>query len=466
MKKILSTLLIPLFLISCIQEPDKGYQEPEYKILNYQEGGSIFCSFSYPSVDENGDPVTLSSALMAYNPTDADTSALIRSLIIACHITITSNDESPSLLKSKTILKDPWLMYMLPQAAAIPQLRQSLVIMPDYEGFGISANRSHPYLAHQLTAQQVCDAVKYGLEIYRSLAKALPFSTDWKSICIGYSQGGSAALATHKYIEQNSLDNELHFTGSFCAGGPYDLVETLRYYIMDDGHSDGVETSHTKGSLSLPQVLALIVKGMVDTHPHMKQHRLSDYFSKQFLDTGIMEWLDKKEKTTDDIAAELYKMCENGLTAADGTIYSPGQMQTLFPSHRKSQSLIGTTYGVSADLTVMLSSDLYEYLNDEDSYNRTQQFTGDRFDDLMAALRENSLVKGWEPVHKIVLLHSKYDTVVPFSNAVSFKQEHSDADIRLVSYGDGGHQNTGSNFYIALLNNTFSKEFTWLFAEK
>ena len=466
MKKYLLFLLIPLLFVACQKEEDNNSLEPEYKILKYEESGSIFCSYTYPTIDENGKPVTLSSALAAWLPAESDSASAIRSVIIGCHITIASDAECPSMLTSSSAITDSRCMYAIPASATIPELRQSIVIMPDYQGYGISKHLIHPYMSQELTARQVADAVIYGLKLYKDLENSLPFTQDWKSFCLGFSQGGAVALATQRYIEQNSLDDELHFAGSFCGDGPYDLIETLRYYVLDDGNSDGVQTTHAKGITSMPVVLPLLVKGMLDSNPGMKEHVISDYFSKQMLDTGIMEWLDGKEKSTNDIAHDLYNMCENGLTAKDGTYYTPEQMQSLFPDHSKTTSLLMTTFDVNADLSKMLNEELFEYLSDPSVYRDGRRFTGNRFDDLMASLESNSIIKGWEPSHRIILLHSKYDTVVPYSNLVSFTDNHPDAEINVHSYGTKDHQQTGTNFFLALLNTTFSADLTWLFAEK
>ena len=466
MKRILPFLIIPLLFISCRNEDESISQEPEYKILSYSESGSLFCSYSYPTVDENGKPITLSSVLTAWLPTESDSASTIKSLIIACHITIASDIECPSMLKATSAITDSRCISLIPSSATIPALRQSVIIMPDYQGYGVSKQRIHPYMSQELTARQVADAVKYGLMLYDDLEKALPFTQDWKSFCIGFSQGGAVALATHRYIEQHSLDDELHFVGSFCGDGPYDLLETLRYYVMDDGYSNGVQTTHTKGTISMPVVLPLLVKGMIDSNPDMKGHNYSDYFSKQFLDTGIMDWFSEKQKNTNQIAEAFYNMCEKGLTAKDGTYYTPEQMQSLFLDHSKSKALVETTYSVQADISKMIKEDLFEYLSDPSAYNTGHHFTGDKFEDLMASLESNSIIKGWEPSHKIILLHSKYDTVVPYGNLVSFTDSHPNAEISVRSYGNKDHQDTGTNFYLALLNDTFSDEFTWLFAEK
>lgn len=466
MKKYPLLILIPFLFISCSKEPDDNYAEPEYKILSYTEDATIFCTFSYPSVDSDGNPIQLSSALFAYNPTKADSSAEIRTVIAASHITVTSGVECPSKIKSAFTLNDVTVLQTLPANAQIPELRQSVIIMPDLEGYGITEHLPHPYLSRELSARQTADAIRYGILVYKSLEKALPFADDWKSICLGYSQGGSVALATHRYIEENALDDEFHFAGSFCAGGAYNLIEILRYYISDDGWSSGVETRHTKGTLSLPVVMPLIVKGMLDSNPYMKEHDITDYFSKQFLDTGILDWLNQKTKSTNDIARAWYTMREDGLTAKDGTYYSPLQIQELFPTGNTYTRLLMKSYEVSADLSRMLTPSLFDYLNNPSTYDGQYPFTGDRFEDLLAALDANSNITGWKPGHKIILLHSRYDTVVPYTNMLSFAQSHPDADIKVVDLGTKDHQDTGSDLFMALINKTFSKDIAWLFAEK
>ena len=471
MKRILFLILsVPVLLISCRDQDnnefEKDYQEePEYvyggEILSYSDNGSIYCTYSYPSVDHQGNPVTLSSAIMAWNPSDR-TNATIKSLIIGCHITITSDTECPTRLEDSPSVNDVAMMKLFSTSAIIPELRQSIVIMPDYQGYGISGGIIHPYLSQELTARQVSDAVRYGLQIYKNLEKALPFADNWKSVCIGFSQGGAVALATHKYLEQHSLDKQLHLAGSICADGPYDLVETIRYYVEDNGHSYDVETPHRSGIVTMPVVLPLIINGMLQTDPNMKGHSLTDYFSKQFIDTGIFEWIEQKEMSTNDIAKAFYDMCINGLTAADGTQYTSQQMLTLFPNHTVSAG----TYNVWGDMQAMLTPDAYHQFTEYIASNPVPAVTGRPVDDLMHAVTANSVVRGWEPSHKILLFHSKYDTVVPYGNCLSFAGSHPKANIMLKTLGNKDHVETGTVFFMSMIGMTFSKELTWLFAEK
>lgn len=116
--------------------------------------------------------------------------------------------------------------------------------------------------------------------------------SDWRFFCMGYSQGGAVSLATHRLIEEEGLSDELHFQGSICGDGPYNLVNTLRFYLVDDGTSYGEQTPHQKGMVTLPVVVPLIMKGMSETHPAMAPYKYEDSLSQQLLDTGILNWND------------------------------------------------------------------------------------------------------------------------------------------------------------------------------
>lgn len=128
--------------------------------------GAKLYSYTYPSVDADGNEVTLSS-LMAV-PTRMlieNSTAKPNNLIIGCHVTITSNYECPTEY-NKSGGTFSWMTDagMLIDYTRYDAVRNPccLVILPDYEGYGVSKNRAHPYLYQELTARQVVDAVRYG----------------------------------------------------------------------------------------------------------------------------------------------------------------------------------------------------------------------------------------------------------------------------------------------------------------
>ena len=428
----------------------------------------VYYTYNYPSVDAQGNPIVLSSALIAYKPNMAND--VIETVLIGCHITITSTKQCPSEFpEDQSLTSETGVVYnFLPGASPspYPSLGNCVIILPDYEGYGETSQRTHPYLAQELTSRQVVDAVNYGLALYRKeveLGEALDFSDDWLSFCYGYSQGGSVALATQRYIEQNNLSGQLHFAGSICGDGPYDLITTLRYFFEDDGNSYGVATEHRKDKISMPVVMPLIAQGMLAANTDMQNHQLTEYFSKKFLDTGIISWINKKTISTDDISKLLYTLCEEGLTAADGTVYTPREMQQLFTSHSiKAGGLLSSDkYYVTADLKEMMTPAFYAYFSNANNFSTVPAAQGDPMQYLHRALAENSLVEGWTPQHRIVFFHSKGDIVVPYGNYIEFERKHASPDIKIVNHTTEDHVDAGTAFYLQFMS-SMPGHFKWI----
>ena len=227
----------------------------------------------------------------------------------------------------------------------------------------------------------------------------LNFRKDWKSAICGYSQGGSVAMATQRFLEQNNLDEELHLTGSICGDGPYDPIATLMYYVGSD-QMDKI--------MSMPVVLPLIVKGMLDTNPYMRSHKAADYFNPKFLETGIMDWIGSKTKTTGDIEDAFKKLYNEGKNG-DKNYYR----DILEPNG-------------SAKMRKIMNQNCYEYFLDK--YNRYKDKYKTKegiplpdkrgvMEDLHLALASNDITNGWTPRHHILLFHSTGDTTVPYDNA-------------------------------------------------
>ena len=133
------------------------------------------------------------------------------SVISVHHGTIGADREAPSNLP----VTDSFVFLL--QAVASTGF---IAIAPDYIGFGSSSEIVHPYYAEELTATSILDNITAGLEF----ADQLSMNIDHKLFLAGYSQGGYATMATHKYIEENNL-TEFGLTASFPASGGYNLKE-------------------------------------------------------------------------------------------------------------------------------------------------------------------------------------------------------------------------------------------------
>jgi len=189
------------------------------------ERGPLFPlpSFHLPK----GEAITLTA--LAAMPTNY--SVPINNIILGCHITITDNKSTPSeYITSGDWQSDVGMLVMHAKSKSASHLAYNcLVILPDYQGYGLTRDQAHPYLAQEITARQSVDALRYGIELYKTSKKnRAKIRDNWKTICIGYSQGGAVAMACQRFIETNFLDQDLHLGGSGCGGRPWSPTRRRR----------------------------------------------------------------------------------------------------------------------------------------------------------------------------------------------------------------------------------------------
>lgn len=383
---------------------------------DYYSGVAYYLyTFNYPSIDKHGNKIILSS-LMAFpyfTESNWNDGYRFNNIVIGCHCTITSNKECPSLYPEDGFFKSDvnMMQYYASWGKGFKKAKDdpayyNVLIMPDYEGYGVTKDRPHPYLYQELTARQVVDGVRYGIALFkqgRFTGKNESVSPQWaqrsnafrygKYFSVGASQGGSVAMAVQRFIEQNNLTEELPFKGSVCADGPYDPVATLRYYMREAKVS-----GHEAGELTMPVAIALIIKGMLDTNPLMMKYKPTDFFSQLFLDTGILTIIADKqypslEMTTDDVKEHLENLSKN----------------------EKYKDML--TSDGRAKLKYVLTPRGWDYMTKLAEYKELPDY--EEMNDLISALESNNLTKGWIPQNPVCLFHSLHDTVVPYDNCVS-----------------------------------------------
>ncbi len=106
-----------------------------------------------------------------------------------------------------------------------------IAVVPDYIGFGASEELNHPYYVEEVTTSSVVDNLKAAKEL--STQHDVVFNG--KLFLAGYSQGGYATMATHKFIEEKKL-NEFDLVASFPASGGYDIKGMQEYFFSLDSY--------------------------------------------------------------------------------------------------------------------------------------------------------------------------------------------------------------------------------------
>ena len=137
-----------------------------------------------------------------------------------------------------------------------------VTIIPDYIGYGISENVTHPYYDKEYSALSVVNMIK-ATKYYLQQRKI--WITN-RLFLIGYSEGGYTTMAAQEEIETNP-SHRLTVTGAAEGAGGYDLTTFL---------SSIADTAY----YSAPSYMARILKAYNDTYNWKRP--VSDFFQEPY----------------------------------------------------------------------------------------------------------------------------------------------------------------------------------------
>lgn len=220
---------------------------------------------TYPSIDGNWDTIQLSGKVIL------PTNKRPKRLILVSHYTVGSNREAPSNCFSlEGVLAD--LGYGL--------------IIPDYLGYGITADQVHPYLVLELTAHNVLD-MYHAVKPWLKAIDRAPMDSD--IILMGYSQGGANTMAVEYLIEEQYSypgdPQEVKIHRVFAGGGPYDVKATYERFVTTD-------------TTGYPVAVPLVLQGMIKGNN--LQMQMSDMMQDWLCDK-MDDWINSKSYTTAQI---------------------------------------------------------------------------------------------------------------------------------------------------------------------
>lgn len=374
-----------------------------------------------------------------------------KNLIIGCHCTITSNDQRPTNFNKLTYRTDVGMLALYAQGGLLAG--NCLVVIPDYEGYGATKDSPHPYCNRDVTARQVIDGAKFAIG-WMERNRNIKMKKGWKSVAVGYSQGGAVAAGVARYYLENNMTG-LNLQGAVCGDGPYDPLATLKQYISDD-------------RMYMPVAGALLLKGVVDTNKELKALgcKYEDFVTEAFLKTGIFEWLKGKDLTTDNIQARLQEHSKlNGGSGGGFTMQvwntQSKSYETYAGSHVEKNAGNWKTdaNGAFSYCTVdqCLRPEVIEYFK---TGSVPTGYSSVKLDALKQALAENCLTYGdkWMPSQgntPFIFFHSTRDEVVPACNYESLKSVWGIDRIQGHPYESGTylHVSSGAAFYARYVNN-------------
>lgn len=341
--------------------------------------------FLYPTIDQNGNPVTLSSyATWAYplisNPQEK---VIHNRIILFCPYSQTKE----SFCATATF----------GGAASAMVTKDALIVSPDPQGFGYNKDHDQMYMNHELIGIQMADAMAAGYKIFMELGFQL--AGDFYLTPMGMSQGASTAVATHRYLEstQLTIGSESHPLAewwklgyTFTACGPYSPEITMNEYLSWQ-------------TFAHPGVIPLVLKTMILSYPEIYGNN-----------------------TEEDLYADNYLVHKAYFDSL--YLYKPYSIKEIneimfemvsTPEHQISnpQTMV---------LTDMISSELLE--------------SGSELNQKMRqSLGRNDLTKGWTPKHNIYIYASENDDYVPYENAKALQRMNS-SKVHLVGTDQNEHE--------------------------
>jgi len=108
-----------------------------------------------------------------------------------------------------------------------------ITVMPDYLGLGDNPG-IHPYIHWESEATAGIDLIRAAREFLKDSLRIM----DNKQLFItGYSQGGHATMAMHKYIQMHDLQDEFNIVASAPMSGPYALSYDQMDMILSEDSS-------------------------------------------------------------------------------------------------------------------------------------------------------------------------------------------------------------------------------------
>lgn len=250
---------------------------------------AIELSGIYPSIDLEGEPIMLSGKVIlpAKGP--------IKRYILVSHYTIASNAEAPSNIFSLEGL--------------LVKLGYALII-PDYLGYGVTADHIHPYLVMDITARNVLD-MYLAVVPFMEAAGCTPEHDD--IYLMGYSQGGATTMAVQHLIEHHD-DEDIKIRRVFAGGGPYDVKATYDRFV---------ETNYA----SYPCAVPIMLQGMVIGNKlDVDMSELMQPYIYEHLD----EWVNSKRLTTGQINDLLGTNITSELLTAKGMDRTSQEVSELY----------------------------------------------------------------------------------------------------------------------------------------
>lgn len=336
----------------------------------------------YHSPDPCGNDALMSGrAVIGGFIIDDHFSSLASEIMIAMPYTLTDNASCATESMPLEVLAGP----------------ETVVIMPDILGYGVSRDRPTPYIFNESAGRMGYDLALCVVDYMNR--NGLDISSDLRTYSCGVSQGGGYGLAVHKQMEgvHPETGAELNFAGSFTAAGPYSPEITFHQFSVE-------RRSEKFGETAAFPMLYLAAK---EYYPDLTASlEPTDVMKPELVATGILDIIMEKEKNSQYI-----------------------------------NQLVVNTVGAQT-FDSMANPDFREGGNEAYS--------------VMAEIfhRESTLLGGWSPQSPVKVMFSTKDDYVPYDNYTALKEAFP-SKIVTISIAGVSHLMTGLEYYRKIGSNAY-----------
>ena len=276
---------------------------------------------TYPSIDGELNDITLSGKVMLPKGRKP------KRMILVSHYTVGSNAEAPSNCFSLE--------------GVLVKLGYGLII-PDYRGYGITANEVHPYLVMMETAVNVTDMYF----AVREWLKAVDMEPENPDIYLmGYSQGGANTMAVEylcevAYSDPAYPDYYIPIHRVFAGGGPYDVKATFERFVTTD-------------TASYPVAVPLVLQGMIEGNK--LNVKMSDIMQ-PWLCEKMDEWVNSKKYTTGQINSFINTKVTHKLLTEEAMEQTSSKVAELYKAMTEN-SVVSYNWEPQSSVYIMHSMD-------------------------------------------------------------------------------------------------------------
>ena len=192
-------------------------QEEYRQFAEFLQNDVRLIRVTYTTEYPKGTAINVSGALLISENYDADFPTVVYN-----HGTYADRESAPSTDIAGLSSLDAVLGIVIASAF------NCALLLPDYIGYGESKSTAHPYVHVESLGQTGLDFLRAFREYMASPDVDRPVSD--RVFITGYSEGGTAALAVHKAIDDHPEEG-LTVAGNVAGSGVYDMVAACKAFV-------------------------------------------------------------------------------------------------------------------------------------------------------------------------------------------------------------------------------------------